>query len=85
MDTFRRHRVAANIRAENARRGGTQLELARWLGISQQAMSRRLTGEIAFDVDELQAVAEHFGVPTSHLLGEDAARVPIASGEARPA
>lgn len=70
MGTNHRDTVAANVRAEVARRRARQTDLAALLGISQQAMSRRLTGEVAFDVDELQALASHLEVPASELLGE---------------
>lgn len=60
--------VAANVRAEVARRGLRHADLADALGISRPAMSRRLTGDMTFDVDELQTVARFLGVPVAHLL-----------------
>jgi transcriptional regulator with XRE-family HTH domain len=77
MDRTRRHTVADNVRAEKARRGVTQAALAKALGMSQQALSRRLVGEVAFDVDELDIIARHLDVPTAELLGDD---VPAATG-----
>ena len=53
--------------------GISQDTLATSLGVSQAAVSRRLTGAVAFDVTELDALAQLFGVPASRLLGEDAA------------
>lgn len=61
--------VAGAIRAEMARSRTTQTTIARTLGITQQSVSRRLTGEVAFDVDELHAVADLLGVPVADLLG----------------
>lgn len=48
--------VAANIRAELARRQLSQVELAQRLGISEAAMSRRMRGSMT--VDDLGRIAE---------------------------
>lgn len=66
--------VGATVRAELARRGLLQRQLAEHLGISQPQISRRLEGVIAFNVDELASVAEFLGVPVTLLL-DDAERV----------
>lgn len=50
------------IKAELARRGATQAELAAALGITQSGISRRLTGTQPFRTDELEAVADFLGV-----------------------
>ena len=42
--------------------------LARRIGATQPYMSRRLTGEIAFDVDDLDRIAGVLGVKPSDLL-----------------
>ena len=63
-------RVAANVRAELARASISGRRLAGVLGISQPAMSRRLRGEIAFDVVELTRIAAETDVPLSRLLGD---------------
>lgn len=60
--------VAANIRAEMARRRATQGALAAALGVTQQAVSRRLRGDVEFTVTELQIVAETLGVDPARLL-----------------
>lgn len=61
-------RVGANVRAELARRGKTQAWLAGVLGSSQQSVSSRLRGEVAFDVDELAAVAAALEVDVDVLM-----------------
>lgn len=66
-------RTGANVRAEMARAGISQTSLATSLGISQAAVSKRLRGEVAFNVDELAAVAEVLGVALSALLAEQPA------------
>lgn len=60
--------VAANVRAEMARRQVTQATLAAALGVTQQAVSRRLRGDVDFTVSELQAVADVLEVPVADLI-----------------
>jgi DNA-binding Xre family transcriptional regulator len=61
-------RVAAKVRGVAAERRVTGVMLARALGISPMAMSRRMTGHHALDVDELDAVARALGVTVQDLL-----------------
>ncbi|MET8908353.1 helix-turn-helix transcriptional regulator [Micromonospora sp. NPDC004551] len=60
--------VASEIRAEMARREMTQQALAPLIGMSQQALSRRLRGEHPFDTAELERVANALGVPVAEFL-----------------
>lgn len=62
--------VAANVRAEVARRQIRQSAIAEHLGINQQQVSRRLTGVVEFSASELQAIAELLEVPVAALYGE---------------
>lgn len=66
-------RVAGTIRAELARRKRTHAELAAALGLTRSSMHRRLTGDLALNIDELHVVADFLGVPVSTLLGKDVA------------
>lgn len=66
-------RTADNIRAEMARQRVPQIALAKHLGLSQAAVSRRLNGLTAFDVNELVSVATLLKVPAADLLGAEAA------------
>ncbi|MEU4391611.1 helix-turn-helix transcriptional regulator [Kribbella sp. NPDC023855] len=66
-------RIGANVRAEMARRGISQVAIASKLGLPQTSVSKRLRGEVAFNVDELTAVADHLGVPLAALLAEQPA------------
>ncbi len=66
-------RVAAEVRAELARQQISQSELAKRLGVAQQTVSRRITGDIPFDIAELSKIAEILGVPFANFLGERAA------------
>ncbi len=52
------------------RRRVTQTDLAAALGKSQPYVSRRLSGEVAFDTDDLFRLADHFGISVHLLLGE---------------
>lgn len=67
-DGAARRTVGANVRAEMARHRITQDQLATALGISQPQVSKRLLGEIAFDVDELEIASRLLGVPASTFL-----------------
>ncbi|KRQ20032.1 hypothetical protein AOT85_18855 [Mycobacteroides sp. H054] len=64
--------VADNVRAEAARRGKNQGDLAQLLGISRQGVSQRLLGRIEFRVGELQAIAAFLDVPITALLADQA-------------
>lgn len=63
-----RRTVGANVRAEMARRGVTQRQVAEALGISQPQISKRLAGRIAFDVVELQVIGRMLGLPAHAFL-----------------
>lgn len=56
-------RVGDEVRAALARRQISQTVLGQNLGLSQAAVSRRLLGEIPFDVDELTKIAALVDVP----------------------
>jgi transcriptional regulator with XRE-family HTH domain len=58
----RRKRIGANVRAEMARRGLTQEQVAPAAGLSQSKLSRRLTGRYPFMAEELDAIADLLGV-----------------------
>lgn len=60
--------VAGEIRAHSARMGLSGRQLAFQLGKSQPWISRRLTGEVPFDVEELDAVASILGVAPRDLF-----------------
>ena len=49
------------------------MELAQQLGKSQAFVSRRLRGEIAFDIAELEQIARWLDVPVADLIAERAA------------
>jgi len=65
-----RETIAANVRAEAARKRKTQADLAAMLGKSQQAVSRKWHGETPFTAEEMAALALGLGVPVSALIGE---------------
>lgn len=70
MPTDATIRVAAAVRSAMLDRGISQTSLAAVLASSQTAVSRRLTGAVPFDIDELTAIAVFLGVPLSDLLAE---------------
>lgn len=64
------HQVAAEVRAALARNRKRQRELGNLLGVSQQAASRRLSGDVTFTVEEVSAVADWLNVPVASFFPE---------------
>lgn len=62
--------VAAEVRAELARRKVSQTQIAMLLGISQAGVSRRLLGQTPMDVNEIAAIAEFLDIPVAALFPE---------------
>lgn len=60
--------VAANVRAEMARRRVTQRDIGDALGIAHSAVSHRLTGRTPLDVNEIATIAGLLGVDVAHLV-----------------
>lgn len=63
-----RQSVAGALRAEMARRKLTSSDLARALNCSQSSASRRMTADIAIDLDELEVIATWLGVTAETLV-----------------
>jgi transcriptional regulator with XRE-family HTH domain len=61
-------RVAANVRAELARRGISQTALAVKLQKSQPFIARRLSGRVALDVADLAGIAAILDMSMSELV-----------------
>jgi predicted transcriptional regulator len=70
---------SAGVRAELARGGVTQADVASWLGLNQAAISKRLRGVIDWRLGELQVIAEKLGVPIARLIEEPADEPTAAS------
>jgi transcriptional regulator with XRE-family HTH domain len=60
--------VASEVRAAIARKRVKQNALAAALGLSQPAISRRLSGDIEFSITELTATAQLLNIPLGDLL-----------------
>lgn len=60
--------VAGNVRAEIARRQVPKDDVARAIGKGRATLAAKLAGRRAFDVDELAALADLFGVAVEALL-----------------
>lgn len=54
--------IAANVRAEVARVGYTQKEIAQVLGLSSAVVSDRFNNKKPFQNDELMLIAKHLGI-----------------------
>lgn len=63
-----RQRTAEEIRVLLARKRMSAAELARRTGIKQSTMARRMTGETAFDLDDLELIAQVLDVEVTDLL-----------------
>jgi len=61
--------VAANVRAELARRRITQTDVAERLGVSRQNVAQRLNGSVDFRVGELISIANMLGITIGDLVG----------------
>jgi len=68
-----RIRIAAEVRAEMARKSKTQRDMAALLNIDQPSVSLRLRGERSFRAEELVAIAEWLGVPVGRFMPDAAA------------
>lgn len=73
MTTTSATAATSSIRAEAARRNLSQRELAEHLGISQAALSRRMSGANPWDLDELDRLASLFGMDARDLIPERSA------------
>jgi transcriptional regulator with XRE-family HTH domain len=60
--------TAAAVREHVRRHSLRQVDVALALGLSQQAVSDRLTGRTPFTLSDLERLAELLGVPVAELL-----------------
>ena len=74
--------VASNIRAESARRGVVQSDIASALGVQQGTISRRWRGGRAWPLEDLPTVADVLGVSVAYLVTDNTDGTP--SIELRP-
>jgi len=68
-----RDSIAAEVRAELARQGKTQRDIAAVLDLPQPSVQLRLAGKRSFRAEELAKLAEALGVPVSRFIPEAAA------------
>lgn len=64
-----RERVAAEVRALRGRYSVSQAALGGILGLSQPQVSLRLRGKVPFTLEEIDALAEAFGVDAAEIFG----------------
>lgn len=87
VQTKLRELVAEEVRALLARRRLNGAKLAESIGRSEMYVSRRLRGETAFDLDDLQRIADVLGVSPTDLLppaGPKAASLTYPDGRHAP-
>lgn len=70
-----RVRVAEEVRVALARKRMSAAKLGRALGVSQTYVWRRLNGETAFDLDDLERIAAILGVEIGSLLPSLASQI----------
>ena len=68
------HGALASVRAEMARAGVTQKDVAEWLSIAESQVSQRVNGHIDWRLSEIRIIAERLGVPLATLVDEPAAQ-----------
>jgi hypothetical protein len=65
VNTSTQHEVAAEVRAQIARKRRSGRSVALQLGWTQAYMGRRLVGEVPFNVNDLAAIADVLEVPVT--------------------
>lgn len=81
-----RESIAEEIRVHMTRQRVTGVALAARIGRSQSYVSRRLTGETAFDLDDLERIAYALSVTVFQLMPRPAANagLPQSTNATRP-
>jgi transcriptional regulator with XRE-family HTH domain len=82
--TAQRLAVAAEVRALMGRYQVSQERLGQAINLGQTGLSRRLRGKVPFDIDDLLAIAEHFGVPVTDLVAPASLPTDTRSGSSVP-
>lgn len=77
-------RAVEEIRVLLVRRKMSAAELARRIGMLPNALSRRMTGGMSFDLDELQDIASVLDVDPVSLLTGAAPNAPFIPQPRRP-
>jgi transcriptional regulator with XRE-family HTH domain len=75
--------VVEEIRALMGRRRVSQKQLGDALGLAQPTMSKRMNGKIAFDLNELDAVAAFFDVSILDLFPRPEPSVDLRNDRSR--
>lgn len=71
--------VAANIRGYLGFKGRKQADLARHLGLSEMALSRRMKSYAEFSSSEISAVAQYLGAKPGDLFDEKNLQITVRS------
>lgn len=72
--------IGSNVKAEIARHRTTQAQIARVIGKTPMAVTRRVSGEIPFSAVELSAIADHLGVPVERFYETQVKTQPALAG-----
>ena len=71
MDVVEKTIIFPNLRAEKARRGDTNESLGALLGISPPSVARRLSGQIAWSINEIELLCKHYDMPYEILFARE--------------
>ena len=66
--------TAANVRRQRRSLDLTQRQIADTLGIDQSSVSLKERGRVPFTLDQLEALADLFGVPLAALFSDASTR-----------
>lgn len=58
------------LRAELARAGVEQKQVAAWLGVVPATVTKRMRGDVEWRLSELRIIADNLGVPVSRLVDD---------------
>lgn len=71
MDVVEKTIIFPNLRAEKARRGDTLETLGALLGLSPPSVARRLSGQIAWSIDEIDTLCNYYNMPYENLFARE--------------
>ena len=74
--------IARKVKRMMAENNVSQAALGARIGLPQTAISKRLAGKIAFDADELEAIARLFDIKVTELVSGDYTGGPDDGGAA---
>lgn len=75
MNNDTSQRYLSGLRAELARAGKSQKDLALLLNLSTAAVNRRMLGSVSFRLDELRTIASELNISIDSLIADSPKQV----------